>query len=112
MLLVECEIAEPMPFLTDIDSRAAIKGSRDPLGAQAIWTLLGRHVVGELTTNTTSVRDFVILLLGYGFVEKLDEAGRGKRRCRPSSAGSSWRRTRGSWRATRASAGRLGPERS
>ncbi len=64
-----------MPFLTDIDSRAAIKGSRDPLGAQAIWTLLGRHVVGGLTTNTTSVRDFVVLLLGHWFVEKLDEAG-------------------------------------
>ena len=64
-----------MPFLTDIDSRAAIKASRDPLGAQAIWTLLGRHVVGGLTTNTTSVRDFVVLLLGYWFIEKLDEAG-------------------------------------
>ncbi|HQP89242.1 MAG TPA: hypothetical protein PLL76_23550 [Thermoanaerobaculia bacterium] len=64
-----------MPFLTDIDSRAAIKGSRDPLGAQAIWTLLGRRVVGGLTTNTTSVRDFVVLLLGYWFIEKLDEAG-------------------------------------
>lgn len=64
-----------MPFLTDIDSRAAIKGSRDPLGAQAIWTLLGRHVVGGLTTNTTSVRDFVVLLLGHWFIEKLDEAG-------------------------------------
>ncbi len=64
-----------VPFLTDIDSRAAIKGSRDPLGAQAIWTLLGRHVVGGLTTNTTSVRDFVVLLLGYWFIEKLDEAG-------------------------------------
>ena len=64
-----------MPFLTDIDSRAAIKGSRDPLGAQAIWTLLGRHVVGGLTTNTTSVRDFVVLLLGHWFIEKLDGAG-------------------------------------
>ena len=64
-----------MPFLTVIDSRAAIKGSRDPLGAQAIWTLLGRHVAGGLTTNTTSVRDFVVLLLGYRFIEKPDEAG-------------------------------------
>ena len=64
-----------MPSLIDIVSRAAIKGSRDPLGAQTIWTLLGRQVVGGLTTNTTSVRDFVVLLLGYWFVEKLDEAG-------------------------------------
>ncbi len=26
------------PFLTDIDPQAAIKGSRDPLGIQPIWT--------------------------------------------------------------------------
>lgn len=64
-----------MPFLTDIDSRAAIKGSRDRLGAQAIWTPLGWHVVGGLTTNAMSVRDFVVLLLGYWLIEKLDEAG-------------------------------------
>src|SRR3989442_15950904 len=32
------------PFLTDLDSRAAVKGSRDPLGIQQIWTRLGRHV--------------------------------------------------------------------
>jgi len=30
-----------MPFLTELDSRAAIKGSRDPLGIQQIWTGLG-----------------------------------------------------------------------
>lgn len=48
-----------MPFVTDLESRAASKGSGDPLGAQAIWTLLGRHVVGVLTTNTTSVRDLL-----------------------------------------------------
>ena len=64
-----------MPFVIDIDSRAALKGSRDPLGAQAIWTLFGRHAVGGLTNDTTSVRDFAGLLLGYWFIEKLDEAG-------------------------------------
>jgi len=46
------------PFLTDIDPQAAIKGSRDPLGIQPIWTRLGRHVVGNLTTVSSSVRDF------------------------------------------------------
>ena len=29
------------PFLTDLDSRAAVKGSRDPLGIQQIWTSRG-----------------------------------------------------------------------
>jgi hypothetical protein len=63
------------PFLTDIDSRAAVKGSRDPLGIQSIWTRFGRHVVGNLTTVSTSLRDFTTLLLGYYFVERIGETG-------------------------------------
>ena len=59
------------PFLTDLDSRAAVKGSRDPLGIQQIWTRLGRHVVGNLTTVSNSVRDFTTLILGYYFAEQL-----------------------------------------
>jgi hypothetical protein len=62
-----------MPFLTDVDSRAAVKGSRDPLGVQQIWTRLGRHVVGNLTTVSTSVRDYATLLLGYHFAEQVAE---------------------------------------
>lgn len=66
------------PFLTDLDSRAAIKGSRDPLGLQQIWTRFGRHVVGNLTTVSTSVRDFTTLLLGYYFANDLaDESDSG-----------------------------------
>jgi len=66
------------PFLTDLDSRAAVKGSRDPLGIQQIWTHLGRHVVGNLTTVSNSVRDFTTLLLGYYFAARLsDEVGPG-----------------------------------
>lgn len=66
------------PFLTDLDSRAAVKGSRDPLGAQAVWTRFGRHVVGNLTTVTTSVRDFTTLLLGYFWAERVStEVGPG-----------------------------------
>ena len=57
------------PFLTKLDPRGAVKGSRDPLGVQPIWTRFGRHVVGNLTTVTTSVRDFTTLLLGYHFAE-------------------------------------------
>ena len=58
-----------VPFLTKLDPRGAVKGSRDPLGVQAIWTRFGRHVVGNLTTVSTSVRDFTTLLLGYHFAE-------------------------------------------
>ena len=59
------------PFLTDIDPQAAIKGSRDPLGIQPIWTRLGRHVVGNLTTVSSSVRDFTTTILGYYFEERV-----------------------------------------
>ncbi|WP_342375208.1 hypothetical protein NVS55_28430 [Myxococcus stipitatus] len=63
------------PFLTQLDSRAAIKGSRDPLGVQSLWSRLGRHVVANLTTVSTSVRDFTVLLLGHYFVERVADAG-------------------------------------
>src|SRR5439155_24956326 len=67
-----------VPFLTDLDSRAAVKGSRDPLGIQQIWTRLGRHVVGNLTTVSGSVRDFTTTLLGYYFAARLaDDLGPG-----------------------------------
>ena len=66
------------PFLTDLDSRAAVKGSRDPLGIQSIWTRFGRHVVGNLTTVSNSVRDFTTLLLGFWFAERIaDQHGPG-----------------------------------
>ncbi|WP_242352134.1 MULTISPECIES: hypothetical protein [unclassified Anaeromyxobacter] len=64
-----------IPFLTDLDSRAAVRGSRDPLGIQTIWTRFGRHIVGNLTTVTNSVRDFTVLLLGYHFAERLADTG-------------------------------------
>jgi hypothetical protein len=68
----------PSPFFTDLDQRAAVKGSRDPLGIQPIWTWMGRHLVGNLTTVSTQVRDFTSLLLGYHFAERLAEEGRGE----------------------------------
>ena len=68
------------PFLTDLDTRAAVKGSRDPLGIQSIWTRFGRHVVGNLTTVSDSIRDFTTLLLGYHFAESLaDETDSGSK---------------------------------
>ena len=62
------------PFLTKIDSRAEIKGSRDPLGIQPIWTRFGRCVIGNLTMASSSVRDFTTLLLGLYFAERISEA--------------------------------------
>ncbi len=59
------------PFLTELDSRAKIKGSRDPLGFQIVWTILGRRIIKNLTTVTTSPRNFTVLLLGYYFAQKL-----------------------------------------
>ncbi len=59
------------PFLTDIDPKAAVKGSRDPIGIQTVWARLGRHVVGNITTVSTSVRDFTTLVLGHYFAEQL-----------------------------------------
>jgi hypothetical protein len=63
------------PFLTDLDSRAAIKGSREPLGLQSIWTRLGRQVVSNLTTVTRSVRDFTAHLIGFHLIERLRDEG-------------------------------------
>lgn len=63
------------PFLTQLDTRAAIKGSRDPLGVQSIWSRFGRHVVGNLTTVSSSVRDFTVMLLGYYFAERVADEG-------------------------------------
>ena len=67
-------------FYTDIDPRAAIKGSRDPLGLQPIWTRFGRSVVGNLTTVTTSARNFTTLIVGLYFAERMiQERGHSER---------------------------------
>lgn len=59
------------PFLTALDSRGAVKGSRDPLGAQSVWVKFGRYVVGNLTTQSTLVPDFTILLVGLYLAERV-----------------------------------------
>lgn len=62
-------------FFTLEDPNAKIKGSRDPLGVQPIWTAFGRHVVTNLTTQTNSTRGFTILLLGRYLAERAIEDG-------------------------------------
>ncbi|MEI6779274.1 MAG: hypothetical protein WCQ21_00005, partial [Verrucomicrobiota bacterium] len=62
------------PFFTALDPDARLKGSRDPLGFELLWTALGRTVVGNLTTVTRSVRQFGTLLFGFYFANKAVEA--------------------------------------
>lgn len=59
------------PFLTELDERARVRGSRDPLGAQPLWSVFGRGLIGNLSTVSNSVRDFKVLLLGYWFVGQI-----------------------------------------
>ena len=66
---------DSIPFLTLEDPNAKIKGSRDPLGMVPIWSAFGRHVVTNVTSVSTSVRGFTILLLGRYFSGRLIEEG-------------------------------------
>lgn len=63
-------------FLTLEDPRAKIQGSRDPLGAQPVWSGFGRRLVSNLTTVSNSVRGFTVVLLGRYFGEVLIGDGR------------------------------------
>ncbi|MDE0101867.1 MAG: hypothetical protein OXN89_05760 [Bryobacterales bacterium] len=63
-------------FLTLEDPRARVKGSRDPLGVQPIWTAFGRRVIANLVTVTDSLRGFTVLMLGRYFGERLLTAGK------------------------------------
>ncbi|WP_433260933.1 hypothetical protein ACQPWR_18700 [Micromonospora vinacea] len=56
-------------FLTDLDPRARVKGSRDGLGAQAVWSATGRPLIGNLTTVTDSLAGFTTLLVGLRLAE-------------------------------------------
>lgn len=55
-----------MPFLTELDPRLKIRGSRDPLGIQAVWATVGRQLVGNLTLVSNDIASFRTLLIGYG----------------------------------------------
>ena len=62
-----------MAFLTLEDPNAKIKGSRDPLGMQPVWISFARHLISNLTTQSTSVRGFTIFILGRYFANLLVE---------------------------------------
>jgi len=46
------------------------------MGVQPIWAGFGRHLVTNLTTVTTSVRQFTVLMLGRWLAQELVERGR------------------------------------
>jgi hypothetical protein len=50
-------------IFSSFDDRARPKGSRDPLGAEASWSYLGRKIVGNLTTVTNNLDNFMVALL-------------------------------------------------
>lgn len=52
-----------LTIFSAFDERARPKGSRDPLGAEAIWSHMGRKIVGNLTTVTGSLDNFIVALL-------------------------------------------------
>lgn len=52
-----------LTVLSLFDERSRPKGSRDPLGIEAIWSTLGRQVVGNLTTVTHNLSNFIVALL-------------------------------------------------
>jgi hypothetical protein len=62
-----------MPFLTALDERALVKGSRDPLGLVPVWSRFGRDVVGNLTTVTSSVRSFTTVMVALELADILSE---------------------------------------
>lgn len=49
--------------LSILDERTRPKGSRDPLGIEAVWSFMGRQIVGNLTTVTSNLENFIVALI-------------------------------------------------
>ena len=64
-------------FFTLLDDSLRPKGSRDPLGIEMVWSQVGRQLVGNLTTVTGHLDNFVLALLGFRLAQaEPDEAPR------------------------------------
>jgi len=61
-----------MYFFSALDPNFRIKGSRDPLGFQSIWSGKGREVVAHLSTVSSSLVDFMILAYAIHFQHDRD----------------------------------------
>ncbi len=60
-------------LLSKQDPRELPKGSRDPLGFEVLWTRYGRRVIGNLTTITGSIDEFLTALFGFYLSESCSE---------------------------------------
>ncbi|WP_299792335.1 hypothetical protein [uncultured Shewanella sp.] len=63
MSVYESNLSNSTFFLSLFDPRQRPKGSRDPLGTEAVWGKLGRRLVGNLTTVTSNLESFFVALL-------------------------------------------------
>jgi hypothetical protein len=61
-----------MYFFSALDPNFRIKGSRDPLGFQSIWSGKGREVIAHLSTVSSSLVDFMILAYATHFHQDRD----------------------------------------
>ncbi|HKR38384.1 MAG TPA: hypothetical protein VJU59_01695 [Paraburkholderia sp.] len=55
----------PEFFFTALDENCRPKGSRDPLGLEQIWSQVARQFVGNLTTVTRNLDNFIVALTGF-----------------------------------------------
>jgi len=61
-------------FFTLLDDSLRPKGSRDPLGIEHVWSQVGRRLVGNLTTVTGHLDNFIVALLGFHLAQAEPEA--------------------------------------
>ncbi len=61
-----------MYFISEIDPNYRIKGSRDPLGFQSIWSAAGHKAIKHLSTVSVNLRDFMVLSYGLFFFGERD----------------------------------------
>jgi hypothetical protein len=52
-------------FFTELDDSLRPRGSRDPLGIEHLWSRIGRKLVGNLTTVTQHLDNFIVTLVGF-----------------------------------------------
>jgi hypothetical protein len=52
-------------FFTLLDDSLRPRGSRDPLGTELLWSRVGRKLVGNLTTVTAHLDNFILTLVGF-----------------------------------------------
>jgi len=61
-----------MYFISEIDPNYRIKGSRDPLGFQSIWSAAGHKAIKHLSTVSVNIKDFMVLSYSLFFYGKRD----------------------------------------